>query len=187
MVGSVSLGKVQTRLLIVIGWLLGMGTATGISLLAVSLLGQGIASAPGQQLTEAAVNRALASENSSAARSAPARPRRPKPVPRHTRPPSPSPAPASKDRPARSGRHDYPLAGGTLLTSPGGSVVAGCGHDGAYLVSWSPQQGYEVTSVVRGPAYLAQATFRSGRDTVTMTVSCQDGMPSAHSDSGHQY
>ena len=182
-----SLGKVQTRLLIVVGWLLGMGTATGISLLAVSLLGQGIASAPSQQLTEAAVNRALASENSSQARSAPAKPRPPTPSPRHTRKASPSPAPASQDGPARPARQGYPGAGGTLLTSPGGSVVAGCGRDGAYLVSWSPQQGYEVTSVVRGPAYVAQATFRSSHDTVTMTVSCQDGMPTAHSDFGHHY
>ena len=43
-------------------WLLGAGTATAGSLLAVSLLGQGIADSPGQQLTAAAVNRALARE-----------------------------------------------------------------------------------------------------------------------------
>ena len=43
-------------------WLLGAGTATAGSLLAVSLLGQGIAESPGQQLTTAAVKSALAAE-----------------------------------------------------------------------------------------------------------------------------
>ena len=45
-------------------WLLGVGAATGGSLLAVSLLGQGIAANNSQQLTAAAVSRALASETS---------------------------------------------------------------------------------------------------------------------------
>src|SRR5579863_3005132 len=45
-------------------WLLGVGAATGGSLLAVSLLGQGIAISNSQQLTPAAVARALASEAS---------------------------------------------------------------------------------------------------------------------------
>src|SRR5437588_12624965 len=44
-------------------WLFGAGTATAGSLLAVSLLGQGIAASPSQQLTGAAVNRALARES----------------------------------------------------------------------------------------------------------------------------
>jgi hypothetical protein len=50
-------------------WLLGVGAATGSSLLAVSLLGQGIAANTSQQLTSAAVTRALASEASEAAQS----------------------------------------------------------------------------------------------------------------------
>ena len=49
-------------------WLLGAGAATGGSLLAVSLLGQGIADSQGQQLTTAAVNRALALESQEASR-----------------------------------------------------------------------------------------------------------------------
>jgi hypothetical protein len=43
-------------------WLLGVGAATAGSLLAVSLLGQGIATSTGQQLTAAAVSRALGAE-----------------------------------------------------------------------------------------------------------------------------
>ena len=58
-----SLGRVSARFLAGVGaWLLGAGAATGGSLLAVSALGQGLAPAPSQQLTEIAVSRALASE-----------------------------------------------------------------------------------------------------------------------------
>ena len=46
----------------VAAWLLGAATATAGSLLAVSLLGQGITGSSGQLLTQDAVNRALASE-----------------------------------------------------------------------------------------------------------------------------
>ncbi len=47
-------------------WLLGAATATAGSVLAVSLLGQGIADSSSQQLTVAAVNQALANEASGA-------------------------------------------------------------------------------------------------------------------------
>ena len=50
----------------VAAWLLGAATATAGSLLAVSLLGQGITGASGPLLTQDAVNRALASESSQA-------------------------------------------------------------------------------------------------------------------------
>lgn len=178
-----SLGRVQTRLLIVAGWLLGVGTATSISLLAVSLLGQGIISSPGQQLTVAAVNRALASEHSepsatpaASAGSAVRAPAVSDPSP--SRIPSPSAAPATRPGPARTASY------GRLLTSVGGSVVAGCGPGGAYLSSWSPQQGFEVASVIRGPAPVTKAVFRSNRDSVTVLVSCHGGTPVADTQAG---
>ena len=46
----------------VTAWLLGAATATAGSLLAISLLGQGITGNSGQLLTQDAVNKALASE-----------------------------------------------------------------------------------------------------------------------------
>src|ERR1700751_1365010 len=56
---------VHMRVLAGVGaWLLGVGAATAGSLLAVSLLGQGIAASTSQQLTSAAVNNALAAEAS---------------------------------------------------------------------------------------------------------------------------
>ena len=74
----------------------------------------------------------------------------------------------------------YPiLASAAVLTSIGGTVVAGCQGAGAYLVSWSPAQEYGVDQVVRGPATTAQVTFTGSRKLVTMDISCSGGAPSA--------
>jgi hypothetical protein len=66
-----------------------------------------------------------------------------------------------------------------LLTSQGGTVVASCAGARAYLVSWSPQQGFGSSAVVRGPAINAQVMFVGGQLTVTMVVSCAAGVPTA--------
>jgi hypothetical protein len=68
---------------------------------------------------------------------------------------------------------------GTVLASPEGTVVATCQAAGAYLISWSPQQGYEVGDVFRGPAATASVQFESGASEVNMVVSCSAGVPSA--------
>ncbi len=157
-------------------WLLGAAAATGASLLAVSMLGRGIAASPSQQLTAAMVNRALASEAAEPARPLPALTPSPSvqlggvamPITRAT------PAPGSAPAPGRG-----QSAGGTLLSSAGGTVVALCEQAGAYLQSWSPQQGYEASGVERGPAGTAQVSFTSNQGRVRMLVTCAGGVPSA--------
>ena len=174
-----SLGRVHAGFLAGVGaWLLGAAAATGGSLLAVSALGQGLAPAPSQQRTAIAVSRALASEAaeatgpaspqpSASASATPLVPRAKKASPKPSVPPSvPPPAPA-------------PQPATTVLTSIGGAVVAGCQNAGAYLVSWSPAQGYEVDHVVRGPAATAQVAFAGLRKLVTMNISCPGGRPAA--------
>jgi hypothetical protein len=164
---------VHTRVVVgIAAWLAGAGTATGGSLLAVSLLGQGMAASTTQQLSVAAVNRALASEAAEA------------PPAMHAASPVASPTVARRPhrhhhRPAphRTSGPDSRQATGTVLTSAGGTVVAVCQASGTYLESWSPQQGYEASSVVRGPAASAQVTFGSSRMIVTMTVTCSQGVP----------
>jgi hypothetical protein len=164
---------VHARFLVGIGaWLLGASAATGGSLLAVSFLGQSLAPAPSQQLTVAAVNRALASEVVEPTRSpspqspvsssaTPLKPHVKKSSTAPSGPPTPSPQPTT-----------------TVLTSVGGTVVAGCQSAGGYLFSWSPAQGYEVTKVIRGPAATTQVTFTSSRKLVTMAITCPSGEPS---------
>lgn len=156
----------RARIVVGVGaWLLGAAAATGGSLLAVSLLGQGIAYGHSQQqLTSEAVNRALAgalAERSAGARHGLV------PVARQAASPGSSPS--------------LSPAAGALLASAGGTVVARCPGDGAYLVSWSPQQRYEASAVVRGPAPTAKVTFSSAQNTLTMVVTCASGTPTATS------
>ena len=176
----------------VAAWLLGAATATAGSLLAISLLGQGITGNSGQLLSQDAVTRALASEAADV-------PSPPAPATaRDTGDPTASaPARTSPAASATASATDVPVtgngtetatasppAGGTVLTSAGGEVVASCEAAGAYLISWSPLQGYEADDVNRGPAATARVAFESGTQLVTMVVSCSAGVPSATSYSG---
>jgi hypothetical protein len=168
-------------------WLVGAGTATAGSLLAVSLLGQGIADTPGQQLTTAAVNRALARETqdasdpSDAATQTARPPVRTSPVtsPAATQPAMTQPTAATPSATPAASRTaaspSPPAMAGTVLTSSGGTALAECRTAGAYLVSWSPTQGYEAASVIRGPAATARVVFGSDANSVTMVVSCPEG------------
>lgn len=167
-------------------WLLGAATATAGSLLAISLLGQGITGNSGQLLTQDAVTRALASEAAEAPPSAAAPDTGGPTAPARTVPAASATASAT-DAPATGQGADTtpssPPGDGTVLTSAGGEVVASCQAAGAYLISWSPLQGYEADDVNRGPAAAARVTFASTTERVTMVVSCSAGVPSATSDS----
>jgi hypothetical protein len=193
----ITLVHVHMRVVAGVGaWLLGVGAATAGSLLAVSLLGQGIATSQNQQLTAAAVNNALAAEATDTYSADPLT-SSPSPAPSSARsrqaqtPQSLTPeteaspsAQASRSRAASS-----PSAQATataapspaVLSSQGGTVVADCRPGGAYLVSWSPDPGYEAGTVIRGPAVTARVTFNSAANSVTMMVSCSAGVPTATS------
>jgi hypothetical protein len=159
----------RTRTLIATGaWLLGAAAATAGSLLVVSELGEGIAASPGQQHSAAPVlNQAQASQVL----------------------PSSSPQSRSQAGTSRTGGTGgtggtgnagrTKATSGTVLTSSGGTVVARCATAGALLVSWSPQQGFQADSVLRGPAATARVVFAATASTVTMAVSCSHGTPSA--------
>ena len=165
-------------------WLLGAAAATAGSLLAVSALGQGLAPAPSQQLTVAAVNHALASEAAEAAGpAAPMPPVKSSATPLAPRPKKSSPPPSATP-PAPAPQPDPPPAT-TVLTSAGGTLVAGCQSAGAYLLSWTPAQGYEVSWVTRGPAPNAKVVFEGVRTVVTMVVSCRGGVPAASTSVSH--
>ena len=179
-----SLSGVSARYLVGVGaWLLGAAVATGGSLFAVSLLGQSLAPAPSQQLTVTAVNRALARAAAEGTRSPAAATSSPSPTPaprhlraRHSAPATPA---AATPTPTQAAPSPAPQPTSRVLTSAGGTVVASCEAAGAYLVSWSPQQGFAASHVLRGPAATAKVTFSSSRRVVTMTVTCSGGAPSA--------
>ena len=192
----VTLVHVHMRVVAGVGaWLLGVGAATAGSLLAVSLLGQGIATNTSQQLTAAAVQNALAAEASETHGPDPATSGTPSPAPSAARSRQPqmsqvlapeaeaSPsAQASRSRAASSPSAQATATAApspTVLSSQGGMVVADCRTGGAYLVSWSPNPGYESGTVIRGPVAMARVTFNSIASSVTMMVSCSAGLPTA--------
>jgi hypothetical protein len=163
-------------------WLAGAGTATAGSLLAVSMLGQGMTPAAGEQLGVPAVDRALAieaAERARAARRPPASKRRPVSQRRQVSPRSSSTGPPRAAAGSPVPAPPPGTGGGTVLTSEGGTLVAGCDGPRAYLVSWSPQPGFGSGDVIRGPATNAVVTFIGGQLTVTMDVSCYAGEPTA--------
>ena len=171
-------------------WLIGASAATGGSLLAVSVLGQGMTPGGGDTQSVTTVNRALAKQAAERAAAMPphtvppkaARGGTPSRVARHRASLPPARRRAAVPAAGRSVPPPSPTAtGGTVLTSQGGTLVASCAGARAYVMSWSPQQGFGSTGVVRGPATSARVTFTGGQLTVTMVVSCDAGVPTATS------
>ena len=162
-------------------WLLGASTATAGSLLAVSLLGQGIADSSGHQLTTAAVNRALALETHDAGdagtrHSAPSRPHvtgdqaRSDPAPSRPRPRRPS------RRRVPGGRLAEPAGGRRRRAHVPGRDRAGRMPAGGRLPSVvEPHPGLRGRERDPGPAATARVVFESDANSVTMVVSCPDG------------
>ncbi len=110
------------------------------------------------------------------------------PTPRSTASARPSSAPrasATRSSPpsptARATRSATPTTSTVraAFSSPGGSVVAECRGDSAYLVSWSPSGGYVVDEVERGPAEDAKVRFANGEQRVTIEIRCSGGRPVA--------
>lgn len=59
-----------------------------------------------------------------------------------------------------------------------GRLVAACDGDLAWLESWSPNPGYRVDDVVRGPAAQVSVWFESdSSDDVEVVVTCEAGEP----------
>lgn len=187
------LAFVRGRIMIGVGaWLVGAGAATGGSLLAVSLIGQGMAGFASQPMAAAAVASAARTDSDDLASATPLTSATASASPRRTTATSaaaPHGTPRASARPtAAQGESPSPQSPatadtgtGTVLTSQGGDVVAGCQAAGAYLISWSPQQGYETGDVRRGPAAQASVTFESTANSVVMHVTCLDGVPQASS------
>lgn len=66
------------------------------------------------------------------------------------------------------------------LSTAGGTVLARCDHAGnAYLVSWTPAQGFGTDDERRGPAPRAWVEFESGGRLLTVQVTCRSNAPVA--------
>ncbi len=173
-----SLRRVLTSLA---AWLVGAGVAVTVGVLALSLINSGFASGAVQPVPE-----------DGPILTAPS----PSPLP-STSPDSPSPSPSPSRAAARtapaapspsgSGSPSPSGTGGPIrqLASTGGTVIARCTDAGAYLVSWSPAQGFEVDDVHRGPARVAAVAFVSPDQKVWLAVHCVAGIPERDYDWHH--
>ncbi|WP_433363933.1 serine/threonine-protein kinase [Dactylosporangium sp. CA-152071] len=66
------------------------------------------------------------------------------------------------------------------LTSAGGTVTGTCDGAGRVrLTSPDPADGYKVTTFNGGPAGTAEVAFKRGNVTIRMSVTCDDGAPTA--------
>jgi hypothetical protein len=154
-------------LFVVGGWLLAAGIAAAVGVLAVSLLSSSFAGTHVRLLDQQTVARELAEATSSGRSPASARP---------SPPVAPSPSATPSSRPGRSPA-SHPVS--RSFASPGGTVVSRCTATDAYLVSWTPGQGFETDEHVRGPAKTAYVSFDSDDRKVFVTASCRHGVPGA--------
>jgi hypothetical protein len=172
---------VSSRFLVgLAAWLLGAVIATTGSMIAVNKLAHGLLEAQSHELGGTMVSAdhepiTRSPEPSPAASATPAlRARTPAATVAHSAAPKPAPSGSSTQNPA-----------GTLLESSAGSVMATCEPTGAYLLYWSPDQGFVADDVRRGPTAVASVLFRSSTSSVVMQVSCSGGAPVAHVYQGH--
>lgn len=167
----------HTRILVgVTAWLLGAATATGGSLLAVSLLGQGITGTGGLLLSPEGVNQALARESADASGGAAApRDGSPSTAALGTSAPSPSATatPGHSPAPTGTGTPGTGTSGGTQGTGTDGSGTDGTGTPGAGT-SGGPSSaatlltsrgGDVVASCLAAGAYLNSWSPQSGYET----------------------
>ena len=176
---------VKSRLQVGVGaWLLGAAAATSGSMIAVNQIAHGLLGPQAQQLTEATISanpderadRPSPSAAASSGRPSPSAAARPDRDASRTR----SPADVTPSAPSASATaSSHQTAAGTTLQSPYGSVTAVCQPGGAYLLYWSPDQGYQADDVFRGPAATASVSFEGAGNEVVMQVSCKSGAPVA--------
>jgi hypothetical protein len=176
--------SVRTRVTAGVGaWIVGATAATGLSLFAVSYLGEDPQNPHGATLSQAQVEQALASMTGApdpstapdsptpsgavttgATPSTPAAPTAP-----------PSSATSTHTAPARSAAAGQPVD--RRLSGDAGTVLAQCQGSIVYLVTWSPAQGYQAEASQRGPAHLATVVFTGYGKRIEFHVGCLAGIP----------
>ncbi len=100
-------------------------------------------------------------------------------------PTSGQPVPTSRSSPTA---HPAPNGSGVdrLLNTAGGNVVARCQGAQAYLVYWTPAQGYRIHDLVRGPAEAAKLKFEGPGGEFELQIKCADGVPRAKIENEHE-
>jgi len=160
-------------------WLLGALTAMGGSFLAVNGIAHGLLGTGAQHVVVAPIQGIPAADQASSGQ--PAAPlvgaapgddgdqdsASPPLQPAVTATPQATPPAAPQGTPSTS-----PPSGGSLVVSPGGTVMASCQSGLAYLQYWSPSPGYQADDVIRGPAARANIGFEHLTSEYDISVTC---------------
>lgn len=174
----------QGRILAGIGaWLAGASVATALSLLAVSFLGHDVASDQGPLLSADDVRQLLSDPSTLPGASPPPPTTSTTPTAQTTTPGATTSDPSATESLGTAPASTSAVAVSRVYSSTAGSVVARCQGSLAYLVSWSPAQGYQVFAEHRGPAATAAVGFGRVGSATFIHVSCAAGTPlfSTHS------
>jgi hypothetical protein len=164
-------------------WLLGVLTATAGSFLAVNGIAHGLLGTGPQPVAITAIQGDLANHKVASSEPGPAlNPAAagddgdqdtgtPQPQPVVTATSAAAPAPSSN-------------SGGSLVDSPGGTVMVSCQSGLAYLQYWSPNAGYQADDVIRGPAPQASIGFEQLNSEFEIRVTCNGSHPVAQVTAG---
>ncbi|BCJ58290.1 septum formation initiator [Micromonospora endophytica] len=160
--------------LVAAGWLATALVATVIGLAAIQLVGESLTGTPGGVRSQDEVARALAEP----VPTTPAGPSTGEPAsPAAPTTPGTSAAPDGQSPTAVPASPSAEPGNRRSFSSPGGSAVAECVPGGVYLSFWSPQQGYRVDDVDRGPDDDAEVTFVGPSGKHELSVRCVGGVP----------
>jgi hypothetical protein len=160
-------------------WTAGAGISVAVGVLALSRIDDGLAEHTVQPLTRDAVVRQ--SPEPSVAGGPAASPTDPPATPRSTL--------SSRPRGATSTPSSTPSGAPTdqVVSSPGGTAIVRCLGSGAYLVSWSPAQGYYADDVHRGPAAEVVVRFESETRSDVVSARCPAGVPQPAVSAGQKH
>ena len=92
-------------------------------------------------------------------------------------PPSTDVLPPSTDQPLPGPAQPPSTDDLRVFATVAGSVVAGCQEDQAYLVSWTPADGFKVKKAEAGPSISASVELQDRSEFVVIRVTCQSGEP----------
>jgi hypothetical protein len=142
----------------VAAWVLGAATSIGVGLLALALVGEDLRGDASRPLTADAA--AVVADPTPSAH-----------------PPATTTTAASPTSPGAAATVAGALGDDRRLTSAGGDVVARCTTAGAYLVYWTPAQGFRTDDVQRGPAPVSTLTFEATSAEIKLKITCVGGTP----------
>jgi len=166
-------------LLVAAAWLLGALMATGGSFLAVSGIAHGLLGKSARPLAVTPIQGIPSVHQTSSSQ----------PVAPHSgaddgdgdsaSPPLQPAVTATPQATQQPPQSPSPAPGGSLVVSPGGTVMASCQSGLAYLQYWSPSPGYQADDVIRGPAAQARIGFEHLTSEYEVSVTCNGSNPVA--------